>query len=499
VLALLAQQGTEFVRPTVDFHAFAPEIVLTGVIVLVLLVDLFTPKGARGIVPQVAGIGVLASLVPVLTLAVDGVDRTMFGGAYAVDNFSLVLKAMFLLAGYVVVLLSTNYIAEGDYAEGEYYFLLLSSLLGMSIMASSRDLISIFVALELLSIPAYMLAGWRKRDLHGNEAGAKYYLMGVFASAVLLYGMSLLYGLSGSTLLADIGSAVAGGDSRPLVTLGIVLVVVGFAFKVSAVPFHTWAPDTYEGAPTPITAFLAVASKAAGFVALLQVVLIAFPERSDVVGPLMWILAALTMTVGNLIALRQTNIIRMLAYSGVAQAGFMLAPLAVVGTNGAGAVRAIITYLLIYTAMNLGAFAVVMAVARKTRSAEIESWGGLFEYAPGLTVLMTVFLFSLAGIPPLGGWLAKFVVFRALVQPDLTAGGVTLAVVVGVNSVIALYYYANVAREMWMRPVPDGDTTEVKVPVSLSAALVLSVVVTVLFGVSNVATRLGDLAAFLPA
>jgi NADH-quinone oxidoreductase subunit N len=499
VLALLAQQGTEFVRPTVDFHALAPEIVLTGVIVLVLLVDLFTPKGARGIVPQVAGLGVLASLVPVLTLAVDGVDRTMFGGAYAVDNFSLVLKAMFLLAGYVVVLLSTNYIAEGDYAEGEYYFLVLSSLLGMSIMASSRDLISIFVALELLSIPAYMLAGWRKRDLHGNEAGAKYYLMGVFASAVLLYGMSLLYGISGSTLLSNIGSAVAGGDSRPLVTLGIVLVVVGFAFKVSAVPFHTWAPDTYEGAPTPITAFLAVASKAAGFVALLQVVLIAFPERSDVVGPLMWILAALTMTVGNLIALRQTNIIRMLAYSGVAQAGFMLAPLAVVGTNGAGAVRAIVTYLLIYTAMNLGAFAVVLAVARKTRSGEIESWGGLFEYAPGLTVLMTVFLFSLAGIPPLGGWLAKFVVFRALVQPDLTAGGVALAVVVGINSVIALYYYANVAREMWMRPVPDGDRTAVKVPVSLSAALALSVVVTVAFGVSNVATRLGDLAAFLPS
>jgi NADH-quinone oxidoreductase subunit N len=499
VLALLAQQGTEFVRPTVDFHAFAPEIVLTGVIVLVLLVDLFTPKGARGIVPQVAGLGVLAALVPVLTLAVDGVDRSMFGGAYVVDNFSLVLKVMFLLAGYVVVLLSTNYIAEGDYAEGEYYFLLLSALLGMTIMASSRDLISIFVALELLSIPAYMLAGWRKRDLHGNEAGAKYYLMGVFASAVLLYGMSLLYGISGSTLLSDIGAAVAGGDSRLLVTLGIVLVVAGFAFKVSAVPFHTWAPDVYEGSPTPITAFLAVASKAAGFVALLQVVLIAFPERSDVVGPLMWILAALTMTVGNLIALRQTNIIRMLAYSGVAQAGFMLAPLAVVGTNGSGAVRAIVTYLLIYTAMNLGAFAVVIAVARKTRSGEIESWGGLFEYAPGLTVLMTVFLFSLAGIPPLGGWLAKFVVFRALVEPDITAGGVALAVVVGVNSVIALYYYANVAREMWMRPVPDGDKTRVPVPVSLSAALALSVIITVVFGVSNVATRLGDLAAFLPA
>lgn len=492
-------QGTPFLQPDVDWHAIAPEVVLVGALVAVLLVDLFTPEGARGIVPQVAGIGLLAAMVPVLTLAVDGTDRAMFGGAYAVDNFSLVLKALFLLAGYVVVLLSTNYIAEGDYHEGEYYFLLLSSILGMTVMASSRDLVSIFVALELLSIPAYMLAGWRKSDLHGNEAGVKYYLMGVLASAVMLYGMSLLYGLSGSTLLTDIGAAVSVAGTRPFITLGIVLVVVGFAFKVSAVPFHTWAPDTYEGAPTPITAFLAVSSKSAGFVALLQLVLIGFVGRDDVIGPLMWVLAAVTMTVGNLIALRQTNIIRLLAYSGVAQAGFMLAPLAVVGTNPDGALRAVVTYLLIYAGMNLGAFAVVLAVARKTRSAEIESLGGLFEYAPGLTVLMTVFLFSLAGIPPLGGWLAKFIVFRTLLQPDLTAGGVTLAVVVGVNSVIALYYYANVAKEMWMKPVPDGDRTPVRVPFSLAAALALSVVVTIAFGVSNLATRFGDLARFIPA
>jgi NADH-quinone oxidoreductase subunit N len=497
VLASLLESGTPFLRPDVDFHAFAPELVLTGAIVAVLLADLLTPESSRGIVPQIAGIGLLAAMVPVLTLAVDGVDRAMFGGAYAVDNFSLVLKAMFLLAGYVVVLLSTNYIAEGDYAEGEYYFLLLCSILGMTVMASARDLVSIFVALELLSIPAYMLAGWRKRDLHGNEAGVKYYLMGVFASAVMLYGMSLLYGLSGSTLLADIGAAVARPETTPFITLGIVLVVIGFAFKVSAVPFHTWAPDTYEGAPTPITAFLAVLSKGAGFVALLQLILIAFPARHDVVEPLMWVLAAVSMTVGNLIALRQTNIVRLLAYSGVAQAGFMLAPLAVVGTNPIGAGRAVITYLLIYAAMNLGAFAVVLTVARKTRSAEISSWGGLFEYAPGLTVLMTVFLFSLAGIPPLGGWLAKFVVFRALLEPDPTASGVALAVVVGVNSVIALYYYANIAKEMWMKPVPDGDKAPVRVPFSLGAALAISVVVTVAFGVSNLATRFGDLALFV--
>jgi NADH-quinone oxidoreductase subunit N len=501
VLASLLQQGTPFLRPDVDFHALAPELVLTGAIVAVLIADLFTPEGTRGIVPSVAGIGLLAAMVPVVTLAVDGVDRVMFGGAYTVDNFSLVLKALFLLSGYVVVLLSTNYIAEGDYAEGEYYFLLLSSILGMVVMASSRDLVSIFVALELLSIPAYMLAGWRKRDLHGNEASVKYYLMGVFASAVMLYGMSLLYGFSGSTLLADIGARLAEGDglggTTPFITLGIVFVIVGFAFKVSAVPFHTWAPDTYEGAPTPITAFLAVLSKGAGFVALLELILIAFAARSDVVEPLMWVLAAVTMTVGNLIALRQTNIIRMLAYSGVAQAGFMLAPLAVAGSNPVGAGRAVVTYLLIYAAMNLGAFAVVLAVARKTRSAEISSWGGLFEYAPGLTVLMTVFLFSLAGIPPLGGWLAKFVVFQSLLEPN-TVGGTTLAVVVGVNSVIALYYYANVAKEMWMKPTPDGDKTPVRVPFSLAAALTISVIVTIAFGVSNLATRFGDLALFVP-
>jgi NADH-quinone oxidoreductase subunit N len=219
---------------------------------------------------------------------------------------------------------------------------------------------------------------------------------------------------------------------------------------------------------------------------------VAFAGRDDVIGPLMWVLAAATMTVGNVIALRQTNIVRLLAYSGVAQAGFMLAPLAVVGTNPDGALQAVVTYLLIYAAMNLGAFAVVMAVARKTRSAEITTWGGLFEYAPGLTVLMTIFLFSLAGIPPLGGWLAKFVVFRSLLQPDPTAGGIILAVVVGVNSVIALYYYANVAREMWMKPVPDGDRTPIRVPASIGFALAITVVITLAFGVSNLATRLGD-------
>ena len=497
VLASLAQAPQDaFTRPAVDWHALAPDLVVVGVLCLVLVADLFLGDDRKGVLPSLAGLGLLGALVPVLTLAVDGTDRTMFGGAYAVDNFALVLKALFLVAGYVVVLLSTNYVAEGDYAEGEYYFLLLSSILGMTVMASARDLVTIFVALEMLSIPAYLLAGWRKRDRKGNEAGVKYYLMGVFATGVLLYGMSLLYGVAGSTLLTDIGEALRSDGSVPLISLAVVFVIAGFAFKVSAVPFHTWAPDTYEGAPTPITAFLSVSSKAAGFVALLQLVVIGFAGQAEVVRPLMWVLSVLSMTIGNVVALRQTNLVRMLAYSGISQAGFMLAPLAVVGQIGGDTLTAVITYLVIYAAMNLGAFTVVMAVARKTGSAEIPSFGGLINYAPSLAVLMTVFLFSLAGIPPLGGWLAKFVAFRAVVNAD-TGWAYGLAVAMAVNSVIALAYYANVAREMWMNPAPDGDEAPIRVPVSLTAALAITGVMTVAFGVTQWATELGDVATFV--
>lgn len=497
LLASLAQVPQDpFASPEVDWHALAPDLVVVGVLCLVLVADLFLPDDRRGVLPSLAGLGLLGALVPVLTLAVDGTDRTMFGGAYAVDNFALVVKALFLVAGYVTVLLSTNYIAEGDYAEGEYYFLLLASILGMTIMGSARDLITIFVALELLSIPAYLLAGWRKRDRKGNEAGVKYYLMGVFASGILLYGMSLLYGVAGTTQLAGISEAITTGDSIPVVTLAVVLVIAGFAFKVSAVPFHTWAPDTYEGAPTPITAFLSVSSKAAGFVALLQLVVIGFAGQTEVVRPLMWMLAALSMTIGNVVALRQTNLVRMLAYSGVSQAGFMLVPLAVVGQIGGDTLTAVVTYLLIYAAMNLGAFTVVMAVARKTGSADITSFGGLINYAPSLAVLMTTFMFALAGIPPLGGWLAKLVVFRAVVDADTTWAYV-LAVVMAVNTVISLAYYANVAREMWMNPAPDGDEAPIRVPVSLSAALAITGVMTLAFGVTQWATELGDVATFV--
>lgn len=479
---MLAQLA--FTKPDIDYAALAPELVVLGALILSILVDTLTKDDSRWAASSLAGLGLLGALIPVALLAYDGETIDMLGGAYAVDNFALVFKALFLVTGYVVVLMSTNYIAEGDYWEGEYYQMLLASILGMMIMASARDLVSIFVALELLSIPAYMLAAWRKRDLRSDEAGIKYYLMGVFASAVLLYGMSLLYGVTGSTLLTDIAAA-AGGESTPLVVLAITFVIIGFGFKVSAVPFHTWAPDTYEGAPTPVTAFLAVASKAAGFVALLIVVRVAFPTRTDVIEPLLWALSALTMVVGNVIALRQTNLVRMLAYSGIAQAGYILAPLAVAGVQPGGfdqAIESVSTYLWIYMAMNLGAFAVVIAAARKTGSAEIDDLAGMVRYAPGLAVAMVLFMFSLAGIPPLAGWYAKFSIFSALVEPGTTSGYV-LAVLVGVNSVVALFYYARVARAVAIDAPPAGDVAPLRVPVSLIAAVGITLALTLVIGV----------------
>jgi NADH-quinone oxidoreductase subunit N len=471
-----------FTRPPLDWHALAPELTLLAVGTILTLVDIIWDEKSKQVMPTLAGVGLLAGLVPILTLALDGTDRAMFDGAYMVDDFALVMKALFIVIGYVIVLMSVDYIRDGDYYENEYYTLMLTSLLGMLMMASSRDLISVFVALELLSIPAYMMAAWRKGGRRSNEAGLKYYLMGVFASAVMLYGMSLIYGLTGSTSFSSIASGLVLDDGATAMSiLGVLFVLIGFAFKVSAVPFHNWAPDTYEGAPTPVTAFLAVASKAAGMVALIQLVFVAF-DNHEVIQPFFWLIAALTMTIGNLIALRQTNIVRLLAYSGIAQGGFMLVPFAVAGQASERALQAIVVYLIIYAFMNLGAFSVVLAVSRKTRSGELESFGGLFQYAPGLAVAMTIFLAALAGIPPAGGWFAKFGLFRAL----LDAGGAwaaTLGVVVAVNTVIAFAYYARVLGQMWFQPIHEGDERPVKLTSALGSALVIALVATMAFGI----------------
>ena len=476
-------------------------MILGAGIVLLLLLDLFLSDARKWMLTPVASFTLLGAFIPVLTLALNNAGtRQMFDGRYVIDDFSLVMKGMFLLAGYVVVLLAADYIREGDYYQGEFWFLMLSSIMGMVMMASSRDLISIFVSLEFLSIPAYMLAAWRKRDSRSNEAGIKYYLLGVFASAIMLYGMSLLYGITNSTKLTEIGASL-GSNLTSIRALAVFFVVIGFAFKISAVPFHTWAPDTYQGAPTPVTAFLSVASKAAGFVALVTVVYVGFPGSHAVWQPVFWILSAATTTLGNVMALKQTSIVRMLAYSSIAQGGFRLMPLAVAGEAGdaQSALRAVVTYLIVYAATNLGVFAVVMVVARKTRSGEISSYGGLFSYAPGIATLMTIFMASLAGIPPLGGWFGKFAAFQSLVSAGTTWAYV-LAVIGGVNSVVAFGYYGGILREMWMRPVPDGDTSPVIVKSSLAVALGITSIATLLLGVlPGIVIHFGDLAGLAGA
>jgi NADH-quinone oxidoreductase subunit N len=495
--------------PAFDWHAFAPDLVLVATMVVVLIADLLLPDRETWRTSSITAVGLLGALIPIATLAHSGHDRSLFDGAYVVDHYALALKAFFIIATYITVLLSVDYIAEGDYYNGEFYFLLLVATFGMSVMAGARDLITLFVALETISIPTFVLAGFRKHDRASNEAGVKYYLIGVLSSALMLYGMSLIYGVTGATRLSgpnSISSYMSQHGTVPLVAVAMFLSLVGFAFKVSAVPFHFWAPDTYEGAPTPVTAFLSVASKAGGFVALINIVYFGFflpnGRAADSWWPVLWVLAALSMTLGNLSALRQTNIVRMLAYSSVAQGGFMLVPFAAAGIAGAdghpekaaAAMSAVVIYLLIYGAMNLGAFAVVIAVARRTRSAEISSYDGLFQTAPTLAVVMGIFLASLAGIPFFAGWFAKFVMFRAIIDAG-TGWAIALGIIAAVNSVIAFFYYARPIRAMIFHQPATDDRTPFVIPQPLFAAIALSVAVVVVVGIyPQVFARVGELA-----
>ena len=364
-------------------------------------------------------------------------------------------------------------------------------------MASSRDLIILFIGLELTTGPLYLLAGWRKGDAKSNEASMKYFILGVLSTAILLYGMSLLYGLTGEITFAGLADATVGMADEPAAVVALFGLIVGFGFKISAVPFHFWAPDTYEGAPTPVTAYLSVNSKAAGFVAFLLVMYQALPGLSEIWAPALWILAAASMTVGNLAALRQTNIVRLLAYSSIAQAGFMLVPFAaaaVADADLAEAFSATLIYLVIYAVMNLGAFAVVIAGARKTRSGEIAGWAGLAQVDARLAVLVAVFFFSLAGIPPLAGWFAKFAMFRSVIIAGGTAT-VVLAAIAAINSVIALYYYARVVKSVWLDdPVGEFAPEAEAAPAgSLRLALLVSLAITVVIGFfPAIATFVGD-------
>jgi NADH-quinone oxidoreductase subunit N len=481
----------------IDYLALAPELVIVATMLAVFTLDLLLTRSQKFWTATVAVAGTALAAVPLVILAAEGETRSMFDGSYVVDEFAVILKGVFIVSAYIVFLMSHHYIESDRFYQGEYYFLLLSSVLGSLVMASARDLIILFIGLELTTGPLYLLAGWRKGDAKSNEASMKYFILGVLSTAILLYGMSMLYGLTGEITFAGLAEATANMADEPAMVVALFGLIVGFGFKISAVPFHFSAPDTYEGAPTPVTAYLSVNSKAAGFVAFLLVMYQALPGLSEIWAPALWILAAASMTVGNLAALRQTNIVRLLAYSSIAQAGFMLVPFAaaaVAGSDLAEAFSATLIYLVIYAVMNLGAFAVVIAGARKTRSGEIAGWAGLAQVDTRLGVLVAVFFFSLAGIPPLAGWFAKFAMFRSIIIAGGTAT-VVLAAIAAINSVIALYYYARVVKSVWLDdPVGEFAPEAEAAPAgSLRLALLVSLAITVVIGFfPAIATFVGD-------
>jgi NADH-quinone oxidoreductase subunit N len=482
-----------------DYHALAPELIVGVTLLATIVADLVLPERLKYMVGVTAVLGLAAAVVPLLTIAfcgditgcTDTGTRALFGGSYVIDDFALVLKGLFIVSGVLSLLLSVGYLESDDYYQGEFYFLLLASVAGALVMASARDLITIFVGLELVSAPAFLLAGWRKGDLRSNEASLKFFLTGVLSVAVMLMGMSLVYGMTGQLTFAGIASAAAGVGDEPAFMLGVVFVLIGFAFKVSAVPFHFWAPDTYQGAPTPVAAYLSVGSKAAGFVGLLTLCYQAFSTVPQIWGPILWVLAVASMTVGNLIALRQTNIVRLLGYSSIAQGGFILVPFAMAASYDtvglSDAFFASVTYVLVYAFMNLGAFAVVIAGASKAASGNLDDWGGMNRYAPGLASLLALFFFSLAGIPPLAGWFAKFVMFRAVIGAFESPWAVALAVIAAVNAVIALVYYARVVKSVYMDDVPvtvpvdRAVLTEIPRPLGLAIGITAAVVIVVGF------------------
>jgi NADH-quinone oxidoreductase subunit N len=470
----------------IDFHAILPELVLAGTALLVLLVDLFVER-AKVVASYLALAGTVAAGVALATLVGQG-TRSTFGGSFVVDNYALLFKGLFIGSLLLVLLMSQRYVDAGTSYQGEFYFLVLSSFVGMLLMPSSRDLLMLFLSLEIVSATGFIVAGFRKSDARGNEGALKFLLIGVLSTAVMLFGMSLVYGFTGSLQLGPIAERLARLGDEPAAIMSVFLVVTGFAFKVSAAPFHFWAPDTYEGAPVPVAAYLSVASKAAGFAGLLQVTFVAFPAYARYWAPAFAFLAAFTMLLGNVIALAQTNIVRLLAYSSVAQAGYMLVPFAV-GSAASPAVReeafqAVLVYLLIYAFTNLGAFAVVTLVSQRQPSNLIADYAGLARRSPALGLAMSAFLFSLAGLPPLAGWYAKFVVFRSAINGN-TLTLQALVVFMAVMTVVALFYYAAVVRTLWLGEPPEGapeppparvsPTLGVAVAVAAAGVLVLGI------------------------
>ena len=453
-----------------DLTPVMPEILLTVLALAIMVADLMIKRKETIALLSIVSMGAVA-------YSLTGATGATFNGMFIADSYSIFFKLIFILNVFLTVLISVRYIEIEKINFGEYYSLILFSTLGMMIMASAGDLIVLYLGLELMALSTYVLAGFLRSDIRSNEAAIKYFLLGAFASALLLYGIAMIYGLTGTTDLKAISAYIEqnGLKGNPVLMLSMVLFASAFSFKIAAVPFHAWAPDTYEGAPTSVTAFMSVGPKAAGFAAFGRVFMIALGsikiEWSAVLIPI----AILTMAVGNVVALSQTNIKRMLAYSSIAHAGYMLIGV-IAGTPDGMA--SVLNYMLIYAFMNIGAFAVVIMLRTEGfRGEEISDYEGLAKTHPLAAAPMLVFMFSLTGIPPMAGFMGKFYLFMSAIS----AGYTWLVVVAVIFSAISAYFYLRIVMLMYMKE--PKEAVQLNGSSSVGLALAITVAAVLIIGI----------------
>ena len=452
-----------------------PELIIALTLLIVLVFDLFDSI-SKSILGWMTIVGSGIALWVSIQMHQAGTVGTQFNDMFKVDNFSLFFNIIFLVSTILVALISLSYLGRDDRKQGPYYLLILLATLGMMLMAAGNELIIVFLGLELMSLSLYVLAGYFRDNPASSEAGMKYLLLGAFASAFFLYGIALIYGGAGTTNVPAIAEAITAPNKSPLLLAGMFLLIVGFGFKVAIVPFHQWAPDVYEGAPTTIAAFISAGPKAAGFAAFLRIFMEALPNLQVEWSGVIIVLAMLTMTVGNVIAIAQTSIKRMLAYSSIAHAGYVLIGLAAANNDG---VSSAILYLLVYCVMNIGAFgAVILAKTEDGESLMISDYAGLGLRKPLLAMFMTIMLLSLAGFPPTAGFVGKFYIFKSAVQ----AGHIWLVIIGAINTAISAFYYLRVVVTMYMRE-PEEELPFASYPSTLVVGLVLAAIGVLLIGI----------------
>ncbi len=462
----------------------SPEIILTVTALVVLTVDLVSDRAGRTWAPWLTLLGVALAIADAAYYF--GKREPAFGTTYMVDEFLTFFRITALVIAALIVFASKDYVERRTRYIAEFYALLLFVTLSVILLAGSIDLIMIFLSFEFLSITSYIMVGYLRDDVKSSEGSIKYFLYGSVSSAIMLYGMSLLYGASGGqTNLTSIAQAFASAPagSTDLIVIAIILTIVGFGFKIALAPFHQWSPEAYEGAPTPVTAFISVGPKVAGFAVLARVMITALPSFATDWTNLLWAIAAVSMTLGNLVALRQTNIKRLLAYSSIAQTGYMLIGIVANLATGEG-LRGILVYLVAYLFTNIGLFIAVIAYSGAIGSDEIADYAGMIRRAPGLALAMVIFFLSLAGIPPTAGFIGKFLVFGAALDAARAGGPsqllIWLAIIGAVNSVVSVGYYFNVVRYMFF--MPPKETTPVSAGPTLNWSLAFATVMTLVIG-----------------